>query len=494
MANTNKKQHKATPVKPVTTQVPVKQKTIYSLLTRVIFLSFIVIGVLFFTDTKGYFNPDYTNDHTRRKWNAYYEFTKKHPVDVVLVGNSHLYTGINPENLSTALGANCFILASPGTTQTDAYFCLKEAIAVNKPKMAIVETFAINDYDSYLLKAGTLSDQFKSFSARKNIGQKLASTPLLFTSDNYLPAWSNTIRNHSFIFNDTEQIKKNIALNKHKQPEKPGLYLGRYARFNSGIEDTTLIKYDQPGFVAYDYNKHPASDEARKYLQKTIELCRENNVELVFLTLPMYYKHVHNYDSFKNDLTKELKSYHQHWLDLQQPYDTAAFTTECFENTVAENQHMTYYGSLVASYKLAHFVRANFAGKLPDRSNDIKWKQLFYASDGYFQNHAVEKDGVNKVLLKNALVKDNLEVKEIDFIKQQSGNLLLVKIGNHNGRTFLGGKLKIAVEAIVGGNTMIVPVEVTLTHAYMPINHLLFTSQPLQPGVDITAVKDISFF
>jgi hypothetical protein len=492
MANTNKKQHKTSPVQPITVQAPIKQKTIYSLLTRVAFFSFIVMGIIYYTDSKGYFNPDYTNDHTRRKWNAYYEFTKKQPVDVVLVGNSHLYTGINPENLSTALGANCFILASPGTTQTDVYFSLKEAIAVCKPKIAIVETFAFNDYDSHQLKAGTLSNQFKSFSARKNIIQKLSSTPLLFTSDNYLPAWSNTIRNHSFIFNDTAQINKNIALKKHKKAEKQGLYLGRYARFNSGIEDSTLIKYDRPGFVAYDYYKHPASKEARKYLQKTIDLCHENNVELVFLTLPMYYKHVHHYDLFKQDLARELKLLSRNWLDMQQPYDTTAFSTECFENTVAENQHMTYYGSLVASYKLAHFIRANFGKKLADRSNDIKWKQLFYASDGYFQNYAVEKDGVNKVLLKNVLIKDNLEVKEIDFIKQQGSNLLLVKIGNQNGKPFSGEKLKIAVEAIVAGNTMIVPVEVMLTHAYRPINHLLFTSKPLLPGIEITAVKDIS--
>lgn len=143
-------------------------KTINNLFFKVIGFTIIIIAIVFFSDSKGYFNPDYSNDHTRRKWNAYYKFTKTQPVDVVLVGNSHLYTGISPENLSNALGANCFILASPGTTLTDAYFCLKEAITVYKPKIAVVETFSMNDYDSYKLKAGTLSDQFKSFSARKN--------------------------------------------------------------------------------------------------------------------------------------------------------------------------------------------------------------------------------------------------------------------------------------------------------------------------------------
>ena len=141
-----RKNPSATPVKqPLkTAQTLVKDekpKTMFTLMTKVVLAFILVVAVVKFTDIKGYFNPDYTNDHTRRKWNAFYQFTSDKPVDVVLVGNSHLYTGINPENLSTSLGANCFILASPGTTMTDVYYCLKEAIERNKPKVAVVETF-----------------------------------------------------------------------------------------------------------------------------------------------------------------------------------------------------------------------------------------------------------------------------------------------------------------------------------------------------------------
>lgn len=371
-------------------------KTIYYLLLRIMLFSFAIIAIVVVTDKRGYFNPDYSNDHTRRKWNTYYEFVKKQPVDIVLVGNSHLYTGLNPDNLSNTLGANCFILASPGTTLTDSYFCLKEAIAVNKPKIAIVETFTINDYDNHKIKDGTLSDQFKSFSARKNIVQKMLSTPLLFTSDNYVAAWSNTIRNHNFIFTDTAQIKRNLT---YKEPVRPGLYLGRYNRFMSGIEDSTLLKYNKPGFVAYDYSKNMASPEAKRYIQKIIDLCRKNNVKLVFMTLPMYHRHVHNYEVYKEDLKKIIGD--QHWIDFQQPYDTAAFTAECFENTIAGNQHMTYYGARVAAYKLAGYLKVNFGKTIPNRSSNIEWKRLFYASDGYFENYPPENDGVSQLLVQN---------------------------------------------------------------------------------------------
>ena len=137
------KNKSAQSVTPKVAEAKSQSQTIFQFLAKVLIFSFVIVAIILFTDSKGYFNPDYSNDHTRRKWNTFYEFIKKQPVDVVLVGNSHLYTGLNPDNLSNTLGANCFILASPGTTLSDTYFCLKEGIAARKPRMAIVETFTI---------------------------------------------------------------------------------------------------------------------------------------------------------------------------------------------------------------------------------------------------------------------------------------------------------------------------------------------------------------
>jgi hypothetical protein len=383
--------------------------------------------VVAWTDYRGYFNPDYTNDHTRRKWNAYYDLTRKAPVDVVMIGNSHLYTGLNPEHLSNALGATCFILASPGTTMTDAYFTLKEAVKVKKPKMVILETFTLYDYESHELKAGALSDQFKSFAARKDVGQKLASMPVLFQSDNYLPAWSNTIRNHSFIFTDTTQLKQNILLGRQKPPREQGLYLGRYIRFTSGLEENTLKKYDEPGFVAYNYAEKLPGDEAIKYLRKAIALCKKEKIELVLLTLPMYHRHVQGYETYKNEILKAIGD-KQSWLDLQLPYDTTAFTPESFENTVAPNQHMTYQGSLVAAYKLAHYLHKKHAKAIPNRSGERKWIELFYGSDGYFINNSPLQDGVSKVLMNNVSVAGTYELIELILVPERGAKQLMLKL------------------------------------------------------------------
>ncbi|MDD3320184.1 MAG: hypothetical protein PHS59_01935 [Paludibacter sp.] len=469
-----------------------KPETIYSLLIKVVSFSIIILSIIYLSDSKGFFNPDYSNDHTRRKWNAYYEFTKKQPVDVVLVGNSHLYTGLNPENLSTALGASCFILASPGTTMTDTYFALKEAIAVCKPKIAIVETFTMNDYDSHKLKNGVLSDQFKSFAARKNIGQKLQSTPILFTSDNYLPAWSNTLRNHSFIFSDTTQINKNIKLiNSVEQPNQ-GLYLGRYIRFTSGLEDSTLLKYDKPGFVGYDYNLNLPSVEAKMYLRKTIELCKKNNIKLVLMTLPMYYKHVHNYNLYKEEIISSMNNTEQHWLDLQQPYDTTAFGPECFENTVSGNQHMTYYGSRVTAYKLAKYIRQELPNVLPDRTKEIAWKQLFYACDGYFENNPPENDGVSQVLLQNTVIQNGYLVNELCVVPAQGAKKIIIKIDKKNQSLLYGKSIILKVQVEFKTQKMIIDIPLICNLSYDPLKYFVFASEPMNPALNILGISQIS--
>ena len=476
---------KNTTVKPVPPAIE-KEKRHRDFVLKLVLFSALVAGVVYYTDAKGYFNPDYTNDHTRRKWNAYYEFTKRNPVDVVMVGNSHLYTGVSPEHLSNALGASCFILASPGTTMTDTYYSLKEAIKVRKPRLAVGETFTLNDYDSHELKPGTLSEQFKSFSARKDVVEKMLSTPVLFASDHYAAAWSNTIRNHSFIFTDTAQIRRNIALSKIKQRPEQGLYLGRYIRFTSGIEDSTLLKYERPGFKAYEYSKHMPSKEALKFLRKAIELCDANDVELVLLTLPMYHRHVHDYGQFKK-VVQEAAGPGVSWLDLQMPYDTAAFTAESFENTVSENQHMTYQGSLVAAYKLARYITTRHPGVVPDRSGDLAWKQLFYGSDGYFENHSPEKDGVSTVLMSQAEPGAGLRVKELILVPQQGAKRLLMKLepgaGPHT--------VTVELEMKAGNERAVVPLDLRRATAISPVGHQLLVSDYLDPRVEVTKVVRI---
>ena len=459
------------------------------LLANVVMLTIIVFCAIYFTDKKGWFASDNTNNHTQRKWDAYYDLTKKNEVDVVMVGNSHLYAGVNPENMSCALGANCFILAAPGTTLTDAYYCLKEAISVCKPKIAVIETYCINNYRTHELRDGGLYDLFQSFHARKNIPQKLLSTPVLFTSKNYLAAWSNTIRNHSYILSDREQIMKNIKAKKFKKEQK--LYLGRFISFPTGMTDTTMLKYDIPGVASvFDGNDYKISDEAKRYIEKIITLCRENNIEPVFLTVPMYYRHINNYDVWKSRLTEELTLFEPvAWLDLQFPYDYNAYVPECFENSVKSNQHLSYQGSLVSAYKLAHFINDKFPGLLPDRSTNEHWNNLFYGAGGYFENYLPRTNDTTINNLYCNLDFSGLAIKEINMLPKKEYNTIHIKVEKQYKKDLRGKKLQLVVDALIDGQHNVGIIEAETTHQYDPLKHYLFVTN-LRKDVNIVGVRN----
>ena len=469
----------------VPTVTKIKSKTIGMALANILVLILLVCTVITFTDRRGWFVSDETNNHTKRKWDAFYKFTRTNQVDVVLVGNSHLYAGINPKNLSCALGANCFIMAAPGTTLTDAYYCLREAISVCKPKIAIIETYAINDYYSHELTGGPLSDQLQSFRARKNLWQKLAATPLLFTPGNYPAAWSNTIRNHCFIFTNPTQILKNMQ--KKKSPKDNKLYLGRFVSFPRGMTDSTLLKYDVIDGIV-DGSNFNISNEAIGYIKKTVDLCRKHDIQLIFLTIPMYHRHVKNYDTWKASIEKHLKPYNPVWLDMQSPYDFEAFTPVCFENSVRSNQHMSYPGSLVATYKLAHFLEGAFPGLLPDRSGDARWNQLFYADEGYFENFPPLPDDPANTVLARDISLSGVTIKEIDLIERKEDCLLLAKVDRLGTPDLSGKRLQLVTNAILNGQEIVASVEASMNSMYDPPKHYLFMAN-IRKDVVITAIR-----
>jgi len=341
-----------------------------------------------------------------------------------------LYNGINPKNLSTALGCNAFKLASPGTNATDNYFALVEGIKVNKPKVVIIETYGLKRHDQLKLEKGGLSDQFKSFSARKNVPLKVLSTPYLFAVKNYVYAWSNTIRNHDFLYKDIKQIKENIRLSK-KRKKKEKLYLGRFVTSISGIEDSTLLKYQKTGAPVNGMN-YEENAEVAECIQKIIDVCDENDIKLFFVTAPMYEKHISNYSVWKERLASMLGSYSsdEFWLDMQVGDAYRYFSRHSFHDTYKANQHLTYTGALLATYKLVDFLQNKEGLDLPYRKEDSKWRNLFYGDEGFFENNTPFAGDVNNLILDKSST--NEFDREILLLKRGDYNSLIVKISPKN--------------------------------------------------------------
>lgn len=445
-----------------------------------------IFGLVWISDSIGLFESDDPNFHAKKNWDEFYEFTKTNEVDILLVGNSHLYTGINPQNLSCALGATSFILAAPGTYVADAYYCLEEALTRTTPKVVVVETYGINNFDPHTFTKSSLSDQVKSFDSRQNKWLKLKSTPALFSWDNYLYAWSPTIRNHDFIWSKPKVLGKNIrrgaAAVRAKEPGELPRF-GRFVRFQEGIQERTLVKYALRGSPIAGRN-FTYSESAKKYLEKMKILSQKHGFRLVFLTLPMYEKHIADYPAMKYKLGQIINPVSSDWLDLQQDYPMYDFSANCFEDTYKPNQHLTYLGSLKATYALAAWLN-KLPVTLPNRARDPQWLGYFYRNMGYLENQPFKKSKPGDILLARNAAISGIRVKEAFVYLEQGSQELIVKfdkasISEEQSRQ----KILASFRGTSKGQPFILDIPLTQSAYWKPIHHYLFnTTLPAEAKV-----------
>ena len=357
-----------------------KPRTLKSLLTKGAVLAAVVVCLIVILEKRQIFVEDSRNNHIEWKWDWYYRMKQYNiPIDVLLVGNSHLLTGFNPYEFTKRSGLNCFMLGASGVGVADLYFTIEEALKVQKPKVLVLETYAINESDPLRLEKGALNDEINSFRARRDIWLKVSSTPSLFNYHNWPIAWCETFRNHNYIFTKPDQVMRNLKGEGPKRRVRNDLYLGQFARFPKGLSQATLDRYKDEG-APVDGAEYEISRSSAKYTEKIAQLCEENGIRLVFLTVPMYPEHVKNYPVWQQRLGAHLKGLSPYWLDLQAAQVTdstlrSLYTTAAFQDTYGANQHLTNYGMAVTGSVFAQYL-THIMPDIPDRKNDPQWRSL----------------------------------------------------------------------------------------------------------------------
>ena len=357
-----------------------KPRTLKSLLTKGAVFTAVVVCVIVILEKRQIFVEDSMNNHVEWKWDCYYRMKQYNiPIDVLLVGNSHLLTGFNPYEFTKRSGLNCFLLGASGVGVADLYFTVEEALKVQKPKVLVLETYAINESDPLRLEKGALNDEINSFRARRDTWLRVSSTPLLFNYHNWPLAWCVTFRNPNYIFTKPDQVMRNLKGEGPKRRVRNDLYLGQFARFPKGLSQATLDRYEDEG-APVDGAEYEISRSSAKYTEKIAQLCKENGIRLVFLTIPMYPEHVKNYPVWQQRLGAHLEGLSPYWLDLQAVQVTdstlkSLYTTAAFQDTYGANQHLTNYGMAVTGSVFAQYL-THIMPDIPDRKNDPLWRSL----------------------------------------------------------------------------------------------------------------------
>lgn len=188
----------------------------------------------------------------------------KDSVDIVFIGSSHQFCSISPEILYDEYGIESFMLATSAQTVPMSYYAAMEAIELQHPEMIVFEVcYCSNDFR-------TVTDEMS----------------------------------HCFFDGMPECRAKYLAIEDLIEKEKRINYyllLGTYhSRWKELTEsDFSMTQFTDRGGVYYDVVENnspikvipesetePIPSEMEKYLDMMVELCEENDVELVLYAAP----------------------------------------------------------------------------------------------------------------------------------------------------------------------------------------------------------------
>lgn len=245
------------------------------------------------------------NGYNQSRWDEFYS-QPKGTIDTLYLGSSHSYCTFDPEIIDKELGTNGYQLGMPLQHYDSTYYTLREALNYQSPKTVVLELYwDMLDDDFELTQAGYL------FQVMRN--KEL--------EDDY-------IKN---VFPLSEKVKYSINIFRYqadyfayrntKLKEKIENRFGVFTPQTEKQEGTE--KYRSKGYTYCDYNMLPDEydktnqyknldgldwepvDSQLKYIKKISELCKDNNIKLIFVTAPIAnvsMDFIKNYDSIHNKL------------------------------------------------------------------------------------------------------------------------------------------------------------------------------------------------
>ena len=261
--------------------------------------------------------------------------------DVLFLGPSTTYDAINPTEIWNMFGVSSFNRAHPAQNYKKTYYLLHESLSLHKPKLVIYDVGA------------TISNL--QFSRDQIQEMSLSYSKYLGIRD----AYNNTdIINNMFAYNKYHQRWKNLTYMDFIQPKN---------QFKGYNTDVSIFWVSPQKKIYYPYNPTKKLDEeGLKYINNIVELCKKNNVPVLFITYPSNYYEDKSmiFDSFE----KYAQEHNIEYINLNKYIKDIDFD---FSKNLKVSFHSNYYGGI----KIIKFLIPYIINKynVPIRKNDPEY-------------------------------------------------------------------------------------------------------------------------
>lgn len=285
--------------------------------------------------------------------------------DVLFLGSSHMVMGISPMELWNDYGIVSYNLANYGQRIPVDYWVLKNALDYTKPKLVVLDVALIGYNEKYSdIHISQMHEVFDTMplsankvSAVYDLLPKGKRMEFLFDFSYYHTRWS--------------EIDSTFWKEVHPSTEKGG----NLDNSNS-YEYASVIEVEPPKIV--DKNAVNMGDTiGKRYLRKIIELCKEENIDILLTTLPYVPKE--DYQQSLNSVQAIADEYNINYLDFIMEDTFINYSTD-FYNT----DHLNSSGNRKTTKVLGAYLIDNY-DLVDQRGSDIaeKWKQEYVDYTNY---------------------------------------------------------------------------------------------------------------
>lgn len=287
---------------------------------------------------------------------GFYSFYReKAPIDVMVFGSSHAACTVNNAILFDEAGIASYTLSAGSQPIPLTYYYMKEAFSVQKPKVAMVETLSLD------------SEEPDPESGKYSFPEGAVYRSVL--SMRWSPAYLSMILDLDAHYSIPEETKN--------------AYLWKWQIIHTGYKD---LSYDQVHHVrsyirGYKGDSSTGSGErpqvteecgkvsglVMEYLEKIIDLCEEENVQLIFFTAP--YPCTEEDTARENSVEKLAKEKGIPFINFNKGYDQ--YQLDFSTDLRSDNNHLNNTGAAKVTRALLAILKDY---NLPDRRGDSRYE------------------------------------------------------------------------------------------------------------------------
>lgn len=302
------------------------------LIEIIVFCLLLSVIVYFFYDT-----VRYKNVGSGGGMDNFYE--TKVPIDVMVYGSSHAACTVNNGQLWEDAGIASFTLSAGGQGIDGTYFFLRESIAHNKPKVALVETFLFPE--SLFSVDGVYRSALTSrFSPR------------------YVSYISDLISTYHIDREEAENLLLRLPIVHSRYSELEENDYHNDEPYMRGYRGDNMVDPQDPPRLTNE--RGYVTNHCFRHIDMMMELCKKNGVELVFFNAP--YSAGEEAMAAQNAIMDYVNEHGGTYLGLNHNYEELGLD---FERDYRDDGHLNDSGAAKVTKYLENYLLENY--DLPDR-------------------------------------------------------------------------------------------------------------------------------